>query len=114
MNFLKKAAKKTFDKVQQQINDDHDEEEDAGPTDYEGRFNPEKKALWSRPLWPATTKILQPDTSHWFLFAGKTPFTWSQGDKHQFLEVIGNGQDVSYSGRYHEQVEDDNLGPSVR
>ena len=43
MNFLKKAAKKTFDKVQQQINDDHDEEEDAGPTDYEGRFNPEKR-----------------------------------------------------------------------
>lgn len=48
------------------------------------------------------------------LSEGKTPFTWSQGDKHQFLEVIGNGQDVSYSGRYHEQVEDDNLGPSVR
>ena len=42
MNFLKKAAKKTFDKVQQQINDDHAEEDEAGPTDYEGRFYPEK------------------------------------------------------------------------
>ena len=43
MNFLKKAAKKTFDKVQQQINDDHAEEDEAGPTDYEGRFHPEKR-----------------------------------------------------------------------
>ena len=43
MNFLKKAAKKTFDKVQQQINDDHAEEDEAGPTDYEGRFYPEKR-----------------------------------------------------------------------
>ena len=48
MNFLKKAAKKTFDKVQQQINDDRAEEEEA---DFEaGRFYSEKKQLLCS--WP--------------------------------------------------------------
>ena len=39
---------------------------------------------------------------------------WSQHDKQQFLEVANNGQDLTYSGRFHDQVEDNEWGPMAR
>ena len=41
-------------------------------------------------------------------------FLWSLSDKHEFLEVLGNGTEVFYSGRDHEIVEDEELGPIVK
>lgn len=41
-------------------------------------------------------------------------FLWSLQDKHQFLEVRGNGTEIYYSGRDHQAVENDELGPMVR
>ena len=41
-------------------------------------------------------------------------FLWSLQDKHQFLEVRGNGTEVYYSGRDHGIVEERELGPMVR
>ena len=41
-------------------------------------------------------------------------FLWSLQDKHQFLEVRGNGTEIFYSGRDHQTVERDELGPMVR
>ena len=41
-------------------------------------------------------------------------FLWSTYDKHQFLEVRGNGTEIYYSGRDHHIVEDGELGPIVR
>lgn len=38
-------------------------------------------------------------------------FLWSNQDKHQFLEVRGNGTEIYYSGRDHGLVEQDELAP---
>jgi len=45
---------------------------------------------------------------------GGAGFVWSLQDKHEFLEVRGNGTEIFYSGRDHDIVEDEELGPSVR
>eukprot|EP00092_Neocalanus_flemingeri_P043969 GFUD01048614.1.p1 GENE.GFUD01048614.1~~GFUD01048614.1.p1 ORF type:complete len:559 (-),score=79.34 GFUD01048614.1:813-2489(-) len=45
---------------------------------------------------------------------GSQGFLWSLQDKHQFLEVRGNGTEIYYSGRDHQVVENDELGPIVR
>eukprot|EP00092_Neocalanus_flemingeri_P034419 GFUD01037428.1.p1 GENE.GFUD01037428.1~~GFUD01037428.1.p1 ORF type:complete len:672 (-),score=115.80 GFUD01037428.1:757-2772(-) len=45
---------------------------------------------------------------------GSEGFLWSLQDKHQFLEVRNNGTEIFYSGRDHQVVENDELGPIVR
>ena len=45
---------------------------------------------------------------------GNQGFLWSLQDKHQFLEVRGNGTEIFYSGRDQQVVENDELGPIVR
>ena len=47
-------------------------------------------------------------------FVSYLGFLWSNQDKHQFLEVRGNGTEIYYSGRDHGLVERDELGPIVR
>eukprot|EP00092_Neocalanus_flemingeri_P086673 GFUD01109261.1.p1 GENE.GFUD01109261.1~~GFUD01109261.1.p1 ORF type:complete len:712 (-),score=118.39 GFUD01109261.1:758-2893(-) len=47
-------------------------------------------------------------------YGGSQGFLWSLQDKHQFLEVRGNGTEIYYSGRDHQVVENDELGPIVR
>ena len=46
--------------------------------------------------------------------SGNQGFLWSLHDKHQFLEVRGNGTEIYYSGRDHQIVDEQNLGPIVR
>ena len=41
-------------------------------------------------------------------------FLWSLQDKHQYLEIRGNGTEVYYSGRDHQIVEEEEMGPMVR
>ena len=41
-------------------------------------------------------------------------FVWSLQDKHQFLDVQGNGTEIFYSGNDHEIVEEEELGPIVK
>ena len=45
---------------------------------------------------------------------GSPGFLWSHYDKHQFLEVRGNGTEIFYSGQDHHIVEDGELGPIVK
>eukprot|EP00092_Neocalanus_flemingeri_P076526 GFUD01094939.1.p1 GENE.GFUD01094939.1~~GFUD01094939.1.p1 ORF type:complete len:653 (+),score=94.62 GFUD01094939.1:60-2018(+) len=47
-------------------------------------------------------------------YGGSEGFLWSLQDKHQFLEVRGDGTEIYYSGRDHQVVENDELGPIVR
>jgi len=44
----------------------------------------------------------------------KTPFTWSATDKHQYLDLANNGQDVRYNSEHHKQVEEQDLFPTAR
>ena len=44
----------------------------------------------------------------------KTPFTWSATDKHQYLNLANNGQDVRYNSEHHKQVEEQDLFPTAR
>jgi hypothetical protein len=46
--------------------------------------------------------------------SGGQGFLWSLHDKHQFLEVRGNGTEIYYNGRDHGVVEEDEIGPIVR
>ena len=41
-------------------------------------------------------------------------FLWSHQDKHQYLEIRGNGTEVYYSGSDHHIVEEQEMGPMVR
>ena len=43
---------------------------------------------------------------------GSNGFLWSQYDKHQLLEVRGNGTEIFYSGRDHHLIEN-NEGETV-
>ena len=45
---------------------------------------------------------------------GSHGFLWSQYDKHQLLEVRGNGTEIFYSGRDHHLIENNEDGPIVK
>ena len=44
----------------------------------------------------------------------KTPFRWSTADKHQYLDLANNEQDVRYNSEHHKQVEEQDLFPTAR
>jgi len=47
-------------------------------------------------------------------YGGSRGFLWSLQDKHPFIDVRGNGTELFYSGRDHQVVENEELGPMVR
>ena len=48
------------------------------------------------------------------LFLPHLGFLWSNQDKHQFLEIRGNGTEIYYSGSDHDFVKEHEIAPIVR